>query len=173
MMQKYKNFLPKIHGTCFIAPGSAVIGNVEIGENSSVWHNAVIRGDVEKIVIGNNSNIQDCCILHCVEDIELRIGDNVTVGHGAILHSCEIGDNTLIGMGAVVLDGAKVGKYCLVGAGTVITPRTEIPDRSLVLGSPGRVKRQLTDEEVNQIKINSDEYVNLASEYKNAEENNK
>lgn len=170
MISKYRDFTPRIDRTCYIAPGSAVIGDVEIGENSSVWHNAVVRGDIEKIVIGSNSNIQDCCILHCVNNIELKIGDNVTVGHGAILHSCEIGNNTLIGMGAVVLDDAKVGKYCLIGAGTVITPRTVIPDRSLVVGSPGRVKRQLTDEEVNQIKINSDEYVNLASEYKNAGE---
>lgn len=170
MIRKYRDFVPRVDGTCFIAPGSAVIGNVVIGENSSVWHNAVIRGDIEKIAIGSNSNIQDCCILHCVDNIALKIGDNVTVGHGAILHSCDIGDNTLIGMGAVVLDGAKIGKYCLIGAGSVITPRTVIPDRSLVVGSPGRVKRQLTDEEVEQIRINSDEYVNLASEYKNAGE---
>lgn len=164
-IQSYKNNTPEIDSTCYIAPGSSVIGSVIIGENSSVWHNAVIRGDIERIIIGKSTNIQDCCILHCKSGIELIVGDYVTVGHGAILHSCSIGDNSLIGMGAIILDGAKIGKNCLIGAGTVVTPNTTVPDNSLVLGNPGRVKRRLTNEHINSIKKNAEEYILLANEY--------
>jgi len=166
MVHKFKGFVPLIDGTCYIAPGSQVIGNVKIGQNSSVWHNAVIRGDIEGIIIGNNTNIQDGCLLHCTEKVEIIIGDNVTVGHGAILHSCTIGDNSLIGMGAVILDRAVIGKNCLIGAGTVVTPRTVISDNSLVLGNPAVVKRQLNEVEIEHIKNNAIEYVRLANAYK-------
>jgi len=165
MVEKFKDFTPQIDGTCFIAPGSAVIGDVVIGRNSSVWHNAVIRGDMARIVIGQNTNIQDNCVLHCIDGVELVIGDNVTVGHGAILHSCSIGDNSLIGMGAIVLDGVKIGRNCLIGAGAVVTPNTVIPDGSLVLGSPAKIKRELTEEEIRNIRANAEEYVHIAGEY--------
>lgn len=169
MIQRFRDLDPKIDGTCYIAPGSAVIGDVVIGKNTSVWHNAVIRGDVDRIEIGENSNIQDGCLLHCTRGIKLKIGDNVSVGHGAILHSCEIGDNSLIGMGAVVLDKAKIGKNCLIGAGAVVTPRTEIPDGSMAVGSPAKVKRELTSEEIEGIAENSREYVKLSGDYKSDE----
>lgn len=166
MIITYKHFTPQIDGTCFIAPGSTIVGNVEIGSNSSVWYNAVLRGDIEKIVIGSYSNIQDGCVVHCVHNQETRVGSHVTVGHGAILHSCSIGDNSLIGMGAIVLDGVRIGKNCLVGAGAVVTPNTDIPDGSMVLGSPAKVKRQLAQEEIDHIKANALEYVRLSKDYK-------
>ena len=118
-----------------------------------------------RIVIGQNTNIQDNCVLHCIDGVELVIGDNVTVGHGAILHSCSIGDNSLIGMGAIVLDGVKIGRNCLIGAGAVVTPNTVIPDGSLVLGSPAKIKRELTEEEIRNIRANAEEYVHIAGEY--------
>jgi len=169
MIQKYKDFTPEIHDSCYIAPGAAVIGNVSIGKNSSVWHNAVIRGDIEKITIGENSNIQECSILHCMNDMELIVGNNVTIGHGVNLHSCIIDDNSLIGIGAIVLDSAKVGRNCLVGAGAVVTPNTVIPDNSLVLGSPAKVKREITEQEITHMKKGITEYLKLAGEYKESE----
>ena len=165
MIQKYKEYLPEIDDTCYIAPGGMVIGRVSIGRNSSVWHNAVLRGDIDKITVGENSNIQDGAVLHCVSNVETRVGDNVTVGHGAILHSCAVGDCSLIGMGSIILDGAVIGRNCLIGAGAVVTPNTEIPDGSMVLGSPAKVRRQLTEEEILHIKRNAEEYVRLAKEY--------
>jgi len=122
MIERYKDWYPEIHETCFIAPGSFISGNVLIGEKCDIWHNAVIRGDCASISIGALSNIQDCCVLHCNEGLPLIIGEHVTVGHCAVLHSCEIGNTVIIGMNAVVLDDAKIGCNCLVGAGTVITP---------------------------------------------------
>lgn len=166
MIQKFNDYVPEVDETCYLAPGSAVIGNVIIGKGSSVWHNAVIRGDVDQIIIGENTNIQDCSVLHCAHNIKLIIGNNVTVGHGAILHSCEIGDNSLVGMGAIVLDGVKIGNNCLIGAGAVVTPNTVIPEGSLVLGNPGKVKRELTANEIDHISNNAHEYVQFAEKYK-------
>lgn len=165
MLQKYKQWMPQVEEGCYLAPGAAVIGKVHLGKYASVWHNAVLRGDVAAIYVGEGTNIQDCSTLHCSEDMEIRIGNGVTVGHGAILHSCRIGDNTLIGMGAIVLDGANIGKNCLIGAGALITPNTEIPDGSMVLGSPGKVKRLLTEEEMEGTRRNAQEYIRLAEEY--------
>jgi len=162
----FNNFEPRIGENCFIAPGSAVIGDVVIGENASIWHNAVIRGDMARITIGRNTNIQDCSVVHCSIGIETLIGDNVTVGHGAIIHSCEIGNNCLIGMGAVILDGAKIGSNCLIGAGAVITPNTVIPDGQLVVGSPGKVKRQLSEQEIEGMHTNAQHYLELICSYK-------
>lgn len=166
MIEKYKGYTPDIDETCYIAPGCAVVGNVKIGRNSSVWYNAVLRGDVERIVIGENSNIQDGCVLHCVHNVETVVGNNVTVGHKAILHSCTVGDRSLIGMGAIVLDGVKIGKNCLIGAGALVTPNTVIPDGSLFIGSPGKVKRQLTEGEIAHMGKGADEYIRLSKEYK-------
>ncbi len=167
MIQKFKNYIPRIDESCFIAPGAAVIGNVTIGKNSSVWHNAVIRGDIEKIIIGENSNIQDCCVLHCMNDMELIVGNNVTVGHGVNLHSCSIGDYSLIGIGSIVLDGAKIGKSCLLGAGSLVTPCTVIPDNMLAMGSPAKAVRALTETEREHLKKGIGEYLALSAEYKN------
>ncbi len=145
----------------FIAQGAVLCGDVTIGDNVSVWYNAVIRGDMASVSIGDNTNIQECSVLHVSENMPLALGNGVTVGHGAILHSCTIGDNTLIGMGAIVLDGAKIGKNCIVGAGALVTGGTEIPDGSLVIGSPAKVRREVTDEEILANEKNALEYVHL------------
>ncbi|MCX7746638.1 MAG: gamma carbonic anhydrase family protein [Clostridia bacterium] len=166
MIHPYKDFTPVVDKSCFIAPGSAVIGNVEIGRNSSVWYNAVIRGDMAKVIIGENTNIQDLSAVHCSTNIETVIGNHVTVGHGVVLHSCTIGDYSLIGMGAVVLDGAVIGKNCLIGAGSVIVPNMKVPDQSLVMGNPGRIRRMLTEEEVLNMGKGSEVYCKLLEEYK-------
>jgi carbonic anhydrase/acetyltransferase-like protein (isoleucine patch superfamily) len=166
MIDKYKDFIPQIHESCYIATNATVIGEVTIGENSSVWFNTTIRGDVDGIKIGNRTNIQDNSVIHCKSGIETVIGDNVTVGHGVILHSCTIEDNCLIGMGAIILDGAKIGSHCIIGAGSLITPNTEIPEGSMVMGSPGKVKRYLTEEEIKHIVNNSKAYIEHANDYK-------
>lgn len=138
---------PKIHPDTWIAPGAAVIGRAEIRRLASVWFGAVIRGDNEPIVVGEGSNIQDGCLLHTDMGFPLTVGENCTIGHMAILHGCQIGDGSLVGMGATLLNGSRIGEGCLVGAGTLVTERKEIPPGSLVLGSPGKAVRQLTEEE--------------------------
>lgn len=152
-------------GGVHIADNATVCGDVEIGRDSSVWYGAVIRGDDDKITIGERSNIQDNCVLHCDEGYPLSIGDGVTVGHGAILHGCSIGDGTLIGMGSVVLNGAKIGKNCLVGAGALVTGKTDAPDGSMLIGSPAKVKRELTDDEIKENVHSADFYVKCAKEH--------
>lgn len=165
MIRNYKDFSPEIDPACFIAEGAAVIGDVKIGRHSSVWFNTVIRGDMAPIIIGERTNIQDGSVLHCTHNIKIEIGNNVTVGHGVILHSCSVGDNSLIGMGTTVLDGTCIGKNCIVGAGSLITPNTVIPDGSLVLGSPAKVKRPLTQEEIDSISVNAAAYLSLVRDY--------
>jgi carbonic anhydrase/acetyltransferase-like protein (isoleucine patch superfamily) len=156
---------PKIAKTAFIAPGAQVVGDVLVMENASIWHNAVLRGDIERITVGRGSNVQDNCTLHCTRGSELIIGENVTVGHSAVLHSCTVGDGSLIGMGAIVLDNAVIGSGCLIAAGSVVTPRTVIPDGSLAMGSPAKVKRMLLDEEKEDLLRNAAEYLALIKLY--------
>ena len=152
MLLDYKGKLPKLGERVFIAEGAMIVGDVEIGDHSSVWFNAVIRGDVHYIRIGKHTNVQDGSILHVMKDqYPLILHDNVTVGHGAMLHGCEIESNCLIGMRATILNNAKVGANCIVAAGALITERMVIPERSLVMGMPAKVKRPLTDEEVAHI----------------------
>jgi carbonic anhydrase/acetyltransferase-like protein (isoleucine patch superfamily) len=129
----------------WVAPGAVVVGNVEFHDNSSVWFNAVIRGDNERITIGEGSNVQDGCVLHTDPGFPLTIGKNCTIGHMVMLHGCTIGDNSLVGIGAIVLNGAKIGKGCLIGAGALIPEGKEIPDGSLVMGTPGKVVRELNE----------------------------
>ena len=136
----------------FIAQGAHVIGKVTIGENVGIWYNAVVRGDMEEIIIGDNSNIQDNCTLHTGEGFHIEIGKGVTVGHNAIVH---------VGMGSILLNGAKVGKNCIIGAGALVTGKMNIPDNSMALGSPARVVRKLTDAEIESNKKNAEEYVKL------------
>lgn len=150
----------------YIAKGAVVVGNVELGENASIWYNAVLRADNRKIHIGNNSNIQDNVTVHVQRVLDVWVGDNVTVGHNAIVHACEIGDNTLIGMGSIIMNRAKVGKNCIIGAGAIVTEDTVIPDNSLALGIPARVKREVTPEEIEKNRQSSLHYVALAKEYK-------
>ncbi len=166
MISDFNNITPRIHETAFVAPNSTVIGDVELGESTTVWYNAVLRGDIDRIEIGDNTNIQEGCILHCKKGVEIKVGSHVTLGHGAILHSCRVGDNTLIGMGAIVLDDSVIGNNCLVAAGSVVTPRTQIPDGSLIAGSPAVVKRALSQQEIEEIKLNANEYINLLKYYK-------
>ena len=130
-----------------IMDGAVVCGDVTIGKGSSVWFNAVVRGDMERIRIGEDTNIQECSVLHVDENCPLTIGNGVTVGHGAILHGCTVGDRTVIGMGAILLNGCTIGENCIIGAGTLITQGMHIPAGSVVMGNPGRVKRQVTEEE--------------------------
>lgn len=149
----------------FIAPNAAVIGNVVMHERSSVWFSCVLRGDAERITIGAGSNIQDGTVMHADPGFAMTVGENVTVGHNAMLHGCTIGDGSLIGIGAVVLNGAKIGKNCLIGANALVTEGTEVPDGSLVLGSPGKVKKQLSPEEQKALGMNAAHYVNNAERY--------
>ena len=149
----------------FIADNATIIGSVRLRDQASVWFNCVLRGDNDWLTIGARSNIQDGSVLHTDEGIELVVGDGVTVGHKAMLHGCSIGDNSLIGIGSSVLNGAKIGRDCLVGAHALVTENKEFPDRSLILGSPARVVRELSDEEIAQIRWSADVYVRNASRF--------
>ena len=149
---------PKNSGENWVAPNATIIGDVTLEKNSSVWFNAVIRGDNENIHVGEGSNVQDGSVLHTDPGCPLRIGKDVTIGHIVMLHGCTIGDNSLIGIGAVILNNAKIGKNCIIGAKALITENKEIPDNSLVVGAPGRVVRKLTDEEVGKITENAKHY---------------
>lgn len=143
----------------YIAPNATVIGDVELHENSSIWFNVVIRADNDKIVIGENSNVQDGAVLHVDPGVPMQVGKGVTIGHKAMLHGCTIGDNTLIGINAVVLNGAKIGKNCLIGANALIPEKMEVPDGSMVIGSPGKVKRALTEPEIKMLEMGAAVYV--------------
>lgn len=150
---------PRLGRGVYIARGAAVLGDVKIGAHSSVWYNAVLRGDINRIVVGHHSNIQDNAVLHLADDYGCILGNWVTVGHSAIVHACKIGDETLVGMGAVVLDGAVVGRQCLIGAKALVTQGTKIPAGSLVLGAPAKVVRKLSPGERNHLKWWAEKYV--------------
>ena len=150
---------PTLGKGVYIARGAAVLGDVTIGDHSSVWYNAVARGDINRIVIGHHSNIQDNAVLHLADDYGCIIGDYVTVGHSAIVHACTVGNECLIGMGAVVLDGSVIGEQCLIGAKALVTNRSKIPPGSLVMGAPAKVVRALTPEERAGLKHWADKYV--------------
>ena len=148
----------------FIAPGAIVLGEVTLGEEVGIWYHATIRGDRAPIIIGNRSNIQDNSVVHVDAEHPVTIGDNVTIGHGAIIHGCEIGDNTLVGMGAIIMNGAKIGKNCIVAAGALVTQNTQMPDNSLIMGNPAKIKREVTEEEVAGNLKNAAFYVDEAME---------
>jgi carbonic anhydrase/acetyltransferase-like protein (isoleucine patch superfamily) len=158
--------VPEVHTSCFVADSAQVIGSVVLEEGASIWFNAVLRGDNDPLVIGRDSNIQDGTVVHTDSGIPVRIGRGVTVGHQCMLHGCEVGDFSLIGIGAVILNRAKIGKHCLIGAGALITEDKVIPDRSLVLGSPGRVMRTLSDEQVLMLEASAAHYVENARRFK-------
>lgn len=153
-------------GGVYVAPGAQVIGRVRLGPRSSVWFNAVLRGDNEPIEVGEGSNIQDGVICHTDPGKPLTIGRDVTVGHNAILHGCWIGDGTLVGMGAVVLNGARIGRCCLIGANALITEGKDIPDGSLVMGQPGKVVRALTEAEIEGLAQSAERYRRNAARYR-------
>ena len=166
MILELDNIKPKIHENTFIANSADIIGNVEIFENVSIWFGAVLRGDVEKIVVGKNSNIQDNSTVHTDFGIPCIIGENVTVGHNVVLHSCNISDNVIVGMGSTILNGAKIAKNCLVGANSLVTHKLEYEEGMLILGNPAKIVRMLTDEEIEHIIKNANHYVENAKKYK-------
>ncbi|SLM28314.1 conserved hypothetical protein; putative anhydratase [Desulfamplus magnetovallimortis] len=161
----FENHTPKIDDSAYIAPTATIIGNVTMGKNSSVWFNCVLRGDCDAIIIGDNTNIQDLTMCH--EDYErpLNIGNGVTIGHKCVIHGCDIEDECLIGMGSVVMNGARIGKGSIIAAGSVILENTIIPPFSLVAGVPGKIKRQFDESVLELIKLPADNYLQRAMDY--------
>lgn len=148
----------------FIAPGAVVLGDVTLAEDVNIWYHVTIRGDRGSIKIGAGTNVQDNSVIHVEPQHPVVIGEHVTIGHSAIVHGCQVGDNTLVGMGAILMNGCEIGKNCIIGAGALITQNTVIPDNSLVLGNPGRVKREVTPQEIAASRSNADLYVQEALE---------
>lgn len=168
MLISYKNHFPEVDKSVFIADGAKIIGNVAIKRDSSVWFNAVIRGDVHFIRIGEGTNIQDGCVLHVTnEKFSLEIGNDVTIGHNAVVHGCTVKDSVLIGMGAVILDGAFINSNAIVAAGSLIKEGFTVPEGVLVAGVPAKIMRELTGTEIDKIKLSALGYVGYASNYKN------
>ena len=157
---------PRVADSAWVADSAQVMGNVVLGEDSSVWFGTVIRGDTETITVGRGSNIQDASVLHADIGKPLTIGDNVTVGHQVMLHGCTIGDESLIGIGAIVLNGAKIGRHCLVGAGALVTEGKEFPDGSMIIGSPAKAVRQLTPEQIEGLKLSAQHYMDNARRFR-------
>ncbi len=157
---------PRIDESAYLTDSATVIGDVTLKAHASVWYGVTIRGDTEPIVVGENSNIQEGTVLHTDKGFPLTVGDNVTVGHQAMLHGCTIGDGSLIGIQAVVLNGAKIGRNCLVGAGALVTEGKEFPDNSLIIGSPAKAVRELTPEQLAGLQKSADMYVQRAKHYR-------
>lgn len=153
---------PRVAASAWVADTAQVIGNVVLGENASVWFGTVVRGDTEAITIGAGTNIQDASVLHADFGQPLVVGERVTVGHQVMLHGCTIGDETLIGIGAIVLNGARIGKNCLVGAGSLVTEGKEFPDGSMIMGTPAKVVRQLTPEQIEGLRLSAQHYIDNA-----------
>ena len=166
MIYDFKKNVPEVHPNAWIASNATIIGKVKLEKNSSIWFNAVLRGDIELITIGENSNIQDGSVLHTDPGYKLNVGKGVTVGHMVMLHGCQIGDDTLIGIGSIILNNAKIGKNCIIGANSLITENKIIPDNSLVVGSPGRIIRKVTKDEIKAIIENAKHYVANSKKYK-------
>ena len=154
--------MKEIAESVFLAPGAQVVGRVQIGEHSSVWYNAVIRGDTNPVVIGEETNVQDNAVLHVNRKRGLSIGNQVTIGHGAIVHGCTVGDRVLIGMGSIILDGAVIEEDCIIGAGALVTQNKLIPAGSMVYGNPAKIVRQLTEEEKESILVSARNYCEVA-----------
>jgi carbonic anhydrase/acetyltransferase-like protein (isoleucine patch superfamily) len=153
------------HGEHWIAPGAHVIGSVILGHDVSIWFNSIVRGDNDLITIGDNSQVQDCCVLHADPGFPLTLGKNVSIGHNSMIHGCSIDDGSLIGINSVVLNGARIGKNCLIGANSLITERKVIPDGVMVMGSPGKVVRELRPEEINFLMQTANDYAARAKMY--------
>jgi len=166
MIYEFKNKTPTLDKDSWVASNAVLIGKVILKKDANVWFNVVLRGDIEPIIIGEGSNVQDGSVFHTDPGCPLTLGKNVTVGHMVMLHGCEVGDDTLIGIGSTILNKTKIGKNCIIGAHTLITENKIIPDRSLVLGSPGKVIRQVTDKEIEEIKENAKHYVENYKKYK-------
>lgn len=166
MIRTFQGIKPTVPKSCFIEETAVVIGDVVMGDECSVWFNAVVRGDVNHIRIGDRTNVQDLCMLHVTHDTRpLVIGNDVTIGHHVVLHGCTIHDRVLVGMGAIIMDGAVIGEDSVVGAGALVTEGTVIPPKSLILGSPAKVKRPVTEKELAWIKESASNYVKYAGQY--------
>lgn len=165
MIVDFKGRTPKISNTVFIADSADIIGDVEVGDFSSIWFNAVLRGDRNKIKIGNRTSIQDNVVIHVNQEHEVQVGDDVSVGHGAVLHGCRIGNNVVIGMNSTVLNGAEIGKNSIIGANALVPEGKKFPENSLIIGVPGKVKRGIEEAEIEGIAKNAAEYVELGKEY--------
>ena len=162
-LDTYLRRQPTLGKDVYIARGATVLGDVTLGDHSSVWYGAVLRGDINRIVIGSHTNIQDLAVVHLADEFPCLVGEWVTIGHSAIVHACTVGDETLIGMGACVLDGAEVGRQCVIGAKALVPPGTKIPDGSMVLGIPGKIVRSLDGAEREQLKYWAEKYVHNAA----------
>ncbi|MDH5563150.1 MAG: gamma carbonic anhydrase family protein [Nitrospirota bacterium] len=166
MLKSYRGVEPIVAANAFIEDTAVIIGDVVIGSDSSVWFHAVVRGDVHFIRIGHRTNIQDLSLLHVSHDTyPLTLGDDITIGHHVVLHGCTIRDRVLVGMGSIIMDGAVIEEDCIIGAGSLVTERTQIPPKSLVIGSPARVKRMLTTDEIAWIRESASNYVRYAQHY--------
>lgn len=166
MIYKYKDNSPQIHESCFIANSADIIGKVSIGKDSSIWYQTVLRGDMDSIIIGRCTNIQDHTTIHNAANKPAIIGDYVTVGHQAIIHACTIGNYSLIGMGATVLDGAVIGEYSIVGANSLVTGNKEFPAGVLIMGTPAKVVRSLTEDEKKSLIESAHHYIDMGKEHK-------
>jgi len=164
MIREFNGKSPKIASSAFVSEAAYIVGDVEIGENSSIWPGVVIRADFGKTIVGNNTSIEDNCVVHSGADV--IIGNNTIVGHGAIIHCHRVGSNVLVGNNATLLDDAEIGDFCIIGAGSVVAPKTKIADKSVVTGVPARLKGQTSEEQLAQLKIGSDIYAKLARQYK-------
>ncbi len=171
VVKPYRGIMPRIHPSVYLSENVYIIGDVEIGEDSSVWFGTVIRGDVNYVRIGRRTNIQDNSVVHVTHDTHPTVvGDNVTVGHRAVLHGCVLGNNILVGMGAVIMDGVEIEDYVLIGAGALVTPNKRIPSGVLVAGVPAKIVRDLREEEIRLIEESAENYVRYKNEYLNAQE---
>ena len=164
MIREFNGKSPKIAPSAFVSEAAYIVGDVEIGENSSIWPGVVIRADFGKIVVGNNTSIEDNCIVHSGADV--IIGNNTIVGHGAVVHCHRVGSNVLVGNNATLLDDAEIGDFCIIGAGSVVAPKTKIAEKSVVTGVPARIKGQPSQEQLVQLRLGSDIYAKLAQQYK-------
>ncbi len=166
MERTFKQDSPRIHNTAFVHDSAEIIGRVRIHKNASIWPHVVLRGDIEFITIGENSNVQDGTVMHTSKTLPVVLGKGVTIGHAAIVHGAKIGDYSLIGMGAILLDGCKIGKECLIGAGALVAEHMNVPPRSLVLGMPGRIKRSLTPKELRLLHKRPKDYIRYAKDHR-------
>ncbi len=169
-LSRYLNFYPDLGTGVYVAPGAQVIGRAEFGPNVSLWHNSVVRADVNFIKIGENTNVQDLCMLHVTELNSLTLGRNTSLGHSVVLHGCKIGDGCLIGMGAIILDGAEIGDNCLVAAGSLVSPGKKFPAGSMIKGRPAVVERALSSEEIHKISNHYKAYLAYKEQYLRMEE---
>ena len=166
MVKAFNGHIPAIRASCFVAENATLIGDVTLLEDASVWYGAVVRGDAEPIVIGPGSNVQDCAVLHTDAGFPITLGEKVTIGHSAVVHGAQVGDNVIIGMHATLLNGCVIGKNSVIGAGALVREGQVIPENSLVVGCPAKILREVSEQQIADNTHNADHYIHLAKEYK-------